>query len=83
MAIDVSKVLKKSVGDSTGDRRSKPVQKSACKFMNLRECRTVKGEPNLEMCKLCILGRIEQHLYRLSSNSERKSKKEGKREGNN
>lgn len=41
-----------------------------CLFMHINECRRVEEAsdkyPELEVCKLCITGRIEGHLFNIS-----------------
>jgi len=43
-------------------------EKNKCRFMSIEECRQLKvGVENLEICRLCILGRIEGHLFDLKA----------------
>ena len=41
----------------------------SCRFMlGIKECRQLgKGEENFEICRLCINGRIEAHLFDLKA----------------
>jgi len=53
-------------------------EKRECQFTTLEECRKLEvGSPlDLDMCKVCLLGRIEGHLYRISNTlSNRRSRK--------
>ena len=52
--------------DTTSDIKSEELK---CDFMTLNECkRKVAGEnPDRDICRLCIMGRMEGHLFDLKA----------------
>ena len=60
------------------DREEKIDTVKKCRFMaGLQECRQMElGTENFEICKLCILGRMEAHLFDLIVNASRLTRKD-------